>query len=104
MAAKLKVTYEDGTEVEVSATPRAQVMTERFLRAQGGFAEATVVEASFRLAYESIASRKLLKKDEAGNDHGYDEWLNTITDVEELEEIPPADPTPGAQSPTSSSD
>lgn len=93
MAAKMKVVYADGTEVEVTATPRAQVMTERFLK---GYTESTLVEAGYRLAYES-------SKPGIGN-VGYEEWLDKIADVVELEEEPPADPTPEDQSPTNSSD
>ena len=94
MAAKLKVTYDDGREVEVVATPRAQVETERYLK---GFAEANLIEAGYRLAYESLRSRKLL-----ADNLGYEEFLDTILDVEELEDQP-ADPTPEAPSLTSSS-
>jgi hypothetical protein len=96
MPAKLKVTYLDDTEIEVIATPRAQVMTERFLK---GYTEVTMVEAGYRLAYESLASRKQLS-----NGIGYEEWLDTIADVEELEAEPTPDPTPEAASPTASSD
>lgn len=95
MAAKLKVTYNDGKEVEVIATPRAQVMTERFLQ---GFKETSMVEAGYRLAFESLASRKLI--DSA---LGYEEWLDSIADVEQVEEVQP-DPTAGSPSPDSSSD
>jgi hypothetical protein len=95
MATKLKVTYLDDAEVEVLATPRAQVMTERFLQ---GFKESSLVEAGYRLAFESLLSRKLID-----SGLGYEEWLDTIADVEELEEEKP-DPTPEAPSPTTSSD
>jgi hypothetical protein len=102
---KLQVTYDDeaGTVVEVVATPRAQVMTERILREAGGFGEATVVEASFRLAWESLRSRKQLPTSASGGDAGYEEWLDMIADVIELEPVE-VGPTNGAQSPTSSSD
>lgn len=95
MAARLKVVNLDGTEHEVVATPRAQVETERFLK---GFSESSLIEAGYRLAYESLKVRKLL--DPA---LGYEEWLDTVADVEELEDEPPADPTPEAPSPTPSS-
>ena len=75
-AQRMKVTYTDGTVVEVKATPKAQVMTERFLRGQGGFANSTITEASFRLAYESSLPG-------IGN-VGYDEWLDKIEEVEAL--------------------
>lgn len=97
-ATKLKVTYENDDVVEVVATPRAQVDTERFLRNQGGFGEATVVEASFRLAWESLKSRKALPQTNGG-DMGYEEWLGAILDVEELDPEK-VDPTRGDQSPT----
>ena len=93
MAQKMKVTYLDGTEVEVVASPRAQVETERFLK---GFTESTLVEAGYRLAYES-------SKPGIGN-VGYEEWLDKIADVEELTAEPPADPTAEVQSSTPSSD
>lgn len=96
MAQKLKIIYLDGTETEVTASPKAQVYTERYLRQQGGFEASTLVEAGFRLAFES-------SKPGIGN-VGYEEWLEKIADVEELEQDPPADPTPEAQSPTNSSD
>lgn len=95
MAAKLKVTYEDGRTVEVVATPRAQVETERFLK---GFTDATMVEAGYRLAYESLRSRKLLDPGV-----GYEEFLDTILEVEEIAEEK-VDPTPEAPSSTPSSD
>lgn len=95
MAARLKVTYLDGREEVVVATPRAQVETERFLQ---GFKESTLIEAGYRLAYESLKVRKLI--DPA---LGYEEWLDTIADAEEQEDEPPADPTPEAPSPTPSS-
>jgi hypothetical protein len=96
MAAKLKVTYNDGTVIEVVASPKAQVMAERFLRQQGGFADATIVEASIRLAFEA-------SKPGIGN-VGYEEWLDNVADVDELPPEPEPDPTPEAPSPTPSSD
>lgn len=99
MATKLRVVYLDGQEVEVLATPRAQVETERFLK---GFSEASMVEAGYRLAFESLKARKLLTR----TDLGYEEWLDTISDAAEVEEEEPADvdPTPEAPSSTASSD
>lgn len=95
-ATKLKVTYQDGNEVEVVATPRAQVMTERFLQ---GFKETSMVEAGYRLAFESLATRKMLR-----DGLGYEEWLDTIEEVEELGEDKKAqDPTPEVLSLRSSS-
>lgn len=96
MAAKLKITSVTGETFEVAATPLAQVRTERAL---GGFTEGHLVEAGYRLAFESMHHRKLID-----SGLGYEEWLDTIEDVEELEEATPADPTPEAPSPTPSSD
>lgn len=98
-ATKLKIEYNNGDVVEVVATPRAQVDTERFLRAQGGFGEATVIEASFRLAWESLRSRKSLPQANGG-DMGYEEWLGEILEVEELDPEK-VDPTREAPSSTS---
>lgn len=107
-ASTLKVTYGDGTVLEVVATPRAQVETERFLREQGGFADSTVVEASFRVAWESLRSRKRLPTSSSGGDMGYEEWLDMIDDVEEVEpkqgDANPTGPTPEGVSPTNSPD
>lgn len=96
MAAKMKVIYLDGTEVEVVASPKAQVMAERYLRSQGGFENSTIVEASIRLAFEA-------SKPGIGQ-VGYEEWLDKIADVEELAPEPEPDPTPEAPSATPSSD
>lgn len=108
MATTLKVTYESG-DVFVVASPRAQVNTERFLREQGGLADNTVVEASYRLAFESLSSRGQLPLVNGG-EVGYEEWLDMILDVVELSEEEAAklpDPTPplaAVPSPSSSSD
>jgi hypothetical protein len=76
VARRLRVTYSDGTVTEVTATPKAQVMTERYLRQQGGFAASTVIEATMRLAYEA-------SKPGIGN-VGYEEWLEKAGDVQAL--------------------
>lgn len=120
MAQRFRVTYSDGTVEEIKATPRAQVQTERFLREQGGYSNSTLVEAGYRLAYES-------SKPGIGN-VDYEGWLDKIDDVERLcpscgeavaddddtihtcpaparpGEAGQADPTPEAPSPTPSSD
>ena len=76
MAQKMKVTYNDGTEVEIAASPKAQVMAERFLRQQGGFGSATAIEATVRLAFEA-------SQPGIGN-VGYEEWLDKVADVEAI--------------------
>lgn len=97
MAVRLKVTFEDDRVIDVVVTPRAQVNTERFLH---GIKDASAIEAGYRLAYESLMQRRLI---DSGT--GYDEWLDSITDVEEIEDDKaPENPTPEGPSPTPSSD
>jgi hypothetical protein len=98
MATKLKITYEDGTEVEVIATPRAQVETERAL---SGLGESNQIQATYRLAFESVKARRLID-----SGLGYEEWLDTILDVDEVKKEGDEGerPTPEAPSMTSSSD
>lgn len=94
---RLKVTFEDDREVEVSVTPRAQINAERFLQ---GIEEANAIQASYRLAYESLIHRRLID-----SGLGYEEWIDSILDVEELGDDKAAEnPTPEGPSPTPSSD
>lgn len=93
MATKLKVTYVDGRNVEVVASPRAQVMTEQFI---GGFVEERRVQAGYYLAWASL--------NKAGKEPAdFESWLDQITDVEEAEEAE-VTPTMLAQSSGTSSD
>lgn len=93
MATKLKVVYNDGHEVQVIASPRAQVMTERHY---GGISDAQKVEASYYLAWASLHK--------AGKEPAeFDAWLDLIEDVEEAEAEEPR-PTPEAQPSISLSD
>lgn len=92
-AVKLKVVYNDGRTVEVLASPRAQVMTERHF---GGFADASKVDASYYLAWSSL--------NKAGQEPAdYESWLDLITDVDEIKVDEPR-PTPAAQPAATSSD
>jgi hypothetical protein len=75
VATKLKITYNDGREVQVIASPRAQVETERHF---GGFNEAREIEASFYLAWASL---RWAGKEPAE----FDAWLDLIGDVEQVE-------------------
>lgn len=102
MANTMRITYRDDKVVEVRSTPRGQVQTERFLREQGGVVDATLVEATYRLAFESLRSRRMLPVVNDGSEPGYEEWLDML---EEVEEVDPdeqakgdtqADPTPAA--------
>jgi hypothetical protein len=102
MATRLKVTFDDGQGnpgqvLEVTVTPRAQVNAERFLQ---GIADANAIQAGYRLAFESLLHRRLIN-----SGLGYEEWLDSILDCEEIEEDQAAEnPTPEGASPTPSSD
>jgi hypothetical protein len=90
MATKLKVTYSDGREVEILASPRAQVETARHFKAQGGF-EGNQLEAGYRLAWASLHY--------AGKEPAdFDAWLDLIADVDEVpltvDDEKATDPTP----------
>lgn len=92
MAVKLKVVYIDGREEVVVASPRAQVMTEKYL---GGYGETRQVEGGYYLAWASL--------NKAGKESAdYETWLDQIADVEEVaKEVTPTEPAQPAD--TSSS-
>jgi hypothetical protein len=96
MATKLKVTYNDGREVTVIASPRAQVMTEQHFKA--GIGDANRVQAGFFLAWASL--------NRAGKEPAeFDAWLDLISDVDDAEAgEEETDPTPAVQSTTGLSD
>ena len=97
MATKLKVTFDSGKVIEVTVTPRAQVNAERFLK---GIQDATAIEAGMRLAFESLLQRRQI-----ASDLGYEEWLDSLADVEEVGDDKAAEnPTIEGPSLTSSSD
>lgn len=104
----LRVIYTNGETVDVRSNPRAQVETERALREQGGYAGETAIEVSHRLAFESLRSRRMLRRNDHGNDPGYEEWLDSLEDVDDVTAETAAggssDPTPETPSPTPSSD
>ena len=98
MATKLKVTYADGREVEILASPRAQIETERHLR---GLGDGNRVEAGYYLAWASLFR--------AGKEPAdFDAWLDQIAEVEEASlseaDEKATDPTPAVPEPTGSSD
>ena len=76
MATKLKVTYSDGRELVILASPRAQVETERHFRGQG-IADANQVEAGYRLAWGSLF---YAHKETAE----FETWLDEVSDVEDV--------------------
>jgi hypothetical protein len=99
MATKLKITYADGREVKILASPKAQVMTER--RYEGLNDESRMVETSYYLAWQSLFW--------AGQESAdFEAWLDLVADVEEIKPQKGATdqprPTQQAQSTISSSD
>ena len=92
MAIRLKVTYNDGREVSVLASPRAQVMTER---AYSGMSETKSIELSCYLAWAALHT--------AGKEAAdFEAWLDAIADVAE-DGGEPSDPTRTVPSPGISS-
>lgn len=84
-AAKLKVFYLDGREVEVIASPRAQVEAERAL---SGFKEEQKVYASYYLAWLALNKSGKEPAD-------FETWLDLIEDAEEVPATPrPTQPAP----------
>lgn len=93
MATKIKVTYLDGREDVVVATPRAQVMTERHF---AGLTDSQAVQTSYYLAWASLHF--------GGKDPGdFEAWLDRISDCAPEPEKDP-DPTLDGPPSTSSSD
>ena len=90
---KMKVTYNDGREVQVIASPRAQVMTEE-----------RVGEAGHRwlLRHYYLAWASLHKAGKEPAD--FETWLDLIADAEALDEDQEPDPTQPAQPDATSSD
>lgn len=80
---KYKVIYAD-REVEVIATPRAQVMAEE---RYGGINESNGLRSTYFIAWHS-----LFKAGKESDD--FDTWLDKIVDVESVDEKP-ANPTSG---------
>lgn len=83
-AKKVKVTYADETRdaVTVKITPRAQVATERHI---GGDWTGMALLSVYYMAWVALSK-------EDGNTPPFETWLDTVEDVEEVEEQKP-DPT-----------
>jgi len=84
-AMTVKVTYNDPEKkpVEVKITPRAQIATERHI---GGDWAGMALLSVYYMAWVA-----LMKEDpEVG---GFEGWLDTVSDVEEIQPAKP-DPTP----------
>lgn len=99
-ATKLKVTYTDGRETEVLASPRAQVETERHFKSTGQ-AEAQQIESSYYLAWASLHY--------AGKEPAdFEQWLDKVRDVDAasptVTDEAATDPTPATATSTGSSD
>lgn len=86
-AKKVKVSYNDGREVEVKVTPRAQVETERHI---GGDWSRMALLSVYHMAWGALR-----KEDPETPD--FETWLDQVDDVEEIEAQKP-DPTSEAPS------
>lgn len=76
-ASKIKVTYVDGHEVTVKASPRAQLMTEE--RFGGMFSPKTAVRVSHYLAWASLST--------SGQEPmGFEEWIDKIEEAEVIQQ------------------
>lgn len=100
MATKLKVTYVDGREVPILASPRAQVETSRHFKSEGGITDANDVEAGYHLAWASLHY--------AGREPAdFETWLDLVADVDRVEltadDEKATDPTPATPTSTGSS-
>jgi hypothetical protein len=92
-AKKVKVVYLDGRSEEATISPRAQVMTESYV---GGFSKERAILAIYYSAWAAL--------NKAGKvTAGFDEWLDTIDDVEDVDEPEPV-PTVPAESAGDSSE
>lgn len=84
---KMKVTYNDGREVEVIASPRAQVMTEEYL---GGWSNERRIVGDYYLAWASL--------NKAGKETAdFETFLDQIADTETIQQAEDPDPTQPAQ-------
>lgn len=100
MATKLKIEYIDGHELELIASARAQVDTERHFHSTDQ-ARAQQIESSFYLAWAALRH--------AGEEPGeYEAWLDKVADVavieKKVEDEKATDPTPATVITTGSSD
>lgn len=94
---KARIVYNDGREpVEVIASPRAQVATERHFKQSLGVS--MNMEHVFYLAWAAAHYAGIEPRD-------FESWLDVIADVEPVatEGKQGADPTPAAPSPDKSS-
>jgi len=91
-AKKVKVTYQDERVEIAKVLPRAQVMTEEYLK---GFKSENALTATFHLGWAALQVAGKTTLD-------FETWLNKVEDVEDVEE--PVDPTPEDQSGDTSSD
>ena len=90
---KMKVTYNDGREVEVIASPRAQVMTEERV----GEADHRWLLRHYYLAWASLHK--------AGKEPAdFETFLDLIADAEAIDKADEPDPTQPAQPDATSSD
>lgn len=74
-AAKLRITYNDGRAVEVIASPKAQVETER--RYELSLSDAKRIEHMYYLAYSSLFWSGQEPSD-------FESWLKNVVEVEDV--------------------
>lgn len=89
-AKKVKVTYADPERepVEVKITPRAQVATERHI---GGDWSGMALLSVYYMAWVA------LMKEDPASVPGFEAWLDSVDDVEEIQ---PPKPDPTEQAPS----
>lgn len=94
---KMKITYVDGREIEIFASPRAQVETERHFK---GLNDPQKLESSFYLAWASLhyGGREASE---------FEAWLDLVIEVDDIKaeeaDEEQTDPTPATPSPIGSS-
>lgn len=92
MAYKIKLTYLDGSTVDVFPSPRARIETERHF---GGLSPANQQEATFYIAWAHLKKTGDVTAD-------FDPWVDSLADIDE-ERVAEPRPTPPAPSAESSS-
>ena len=85
---RVRIYYTDGREVEVKVKPRAMVATERHI---GGEWQNMAILSVFYMAWAAVRLEDKETPD-------FEAWLDSIDDVEQIEEKKEPDPTESVQS------
>jgi hypothetical protein len=93
MAYKIKLTYQDGEIKEVLPSARARIETERHF---GGLGPQNAQEATFYMAWAHLKKTGEAKQE-------FEEWIDTLVDIEETK-VDDVRPTQPAQPTATSSD